>query len=517
MKSPRDSHGTSARATNDAVVWALLALAACAVHGRCLWFGFTDLDDVNLIVGDQAFLSRPGGLWRVFTRSYLHVVDSAHAYYRPLVTASYALDARWSGVRPLGYHLTNVLLHAAAGVLFFMLLRRYDIGRRISAAAALLFAVHPVLVPAVAWIPGRNDSLLAVFVLGAWLFFLQDRARCSLRTLAAHLALFALALLTKETAASLPFVCASHVALEPRTAARDTWRGMGRMSAGWFSILAMRAALQPSAPPATVRDVLSNLQILPEGLGMLALPWNLSAFADTRDRPLWPGLIAVAVLAAASVLVSGVRRRVVATGAAAFVLLSAPALFVPGVLTLDHRLYLPTCGALLACAEILRALMLEPRVLGAFASAGLTALSALTIAYEGVFRDGLAFARNAVAASPHSSLAHFCLGQAYQLANDDARALGEYRTALALGPAQIVHNNIAVIDMASGRWGEAENELRLELATNPRYGKALYNLGIVLRREGRFDEACDAEQQALRWEPENPRARRERDMACVRP
>jgi hypothetical protein len=128
----------------------LVALAALAVHAPAVTFGLTDLDDRDLIVDDSVFLAQPSSLWRVFGRAYLHVVDAGHAYYRPLVSLSYALDARWSGLDPRGYHVTNVALYAVASVLFYALVRTLEMGRAIAFIAALAFAVHPTLTSAAA-------------------------------------------------------------------------------------------------------------------------------------------------------------------------------------------------------------------------------------------------------------------------------------------------------------------------------------------------------------------------------
>jgi tetratricopeptide (TPR) repeat protein len=95
-----------------------------------------------------------------------------------------------------------------------------------------------------------------------------------------------------------------------------------------------------------------------------------------------------------------------------------------------------------------------------------------------------------------------------QIDGEDDRALAEYRTALALGPSQVVHNNIAVIEMARGQWSDAERDLRAELALNPEYGKAYGNLGIVLRHQGRLDEACAAAGEAVERDPEDEAWRR---------
>jgi tetratricopeptide (TPR) repeat protein len=496
---------------------ALVGLAALAVHARTLGFDFTGLDDRDLLVDDQPFLSHPSALWRVFSRSYMHVVDAGHAYYRPLVTASYALDAQWSGVRPLGYHLTNVALHVAASCLLLALLRRLALGRGAALAGAMVFAVHPALAPAVAWIPGRNDSLLAVFVLGAWLLFLRDRARPSWGARAGHLALFALALLTKETAVVLPLVCLAHVALlEPQAWARlRRPAALTGFAAAWGALVCARLLVHPGGGAATARDLAANLPLLEMSLGALVLPVRPTVLAVVGDLPLWPGVVALFGLAAATRLVAGVRLRVVALGAAVFVLFLAPSLAVPGTLVLGHRLYLPACGVLLVIAEIVRALALEPRVLAAWAGVTVATLALLTVAFEGAYRDRRSFAREAVAGSPGSALAHFCLGQSLQLDGDDDGALAEYRAALAIGPTEVAHNNIAVIAMRRARWAEAEQELRQELDLDPRYGRAYYNLGIVLRREDRPGEACAAEEQALALAPGDEAARQERDRDCA--
>jgi hypothetical protein len=494
-------------------VGATVAFVAIVVHARSVGFDYTYLDDRDLIVDDHAFLARPASWLRALTRPYMQVVDKEHSYYRPLVTLSYGLDAQWSGIRPFGYHLTNVGLHAIASLLFLSLLRRLaprSVSERdgpaaegsrwrvVTGAAALAFAVHPVLASDVAWIPGRNDTLLAIFALSSWQLFLADAAKPSWHYHVLHLVCFWLALLTKESAVAIPLVCVVHLALLDSDALVRSWRqgALWGWVAAWIASIGARLLVHPFSGGASAADLVHNLPALVTSLGQIVLPVNPSLLAVRADEPLWPGLGTASFVVLATRFTPGIRRRVVLLGASVFVLFLAPSLAVPGGLVQHGRLYLPACGALVMIAEIARALVRERGVLVAFAGVTVAALAAITMAYEGTFRDRRAFARAAVAAAPHSPLAHFCLGQNYQIDGDEDRALAEYRIALRLGAIYVVHNNIAVIDMANARWSAAEEELREELAADPRYARAYHNLGIVLRREGRLDEAEQADQRA---------------------
>jgi hypothetical protein len=381
------------------------------------------------------------------------------------------------------------------------LLRRLSLGYRVALLGSLAFAAHPVIASAVAWIPGRNDSLLGVLVVGSWLAFLRRRR-------ALHLLLFALALLTKETAVALPLVLGAHaLLLEPEL--RRT-RALGTHAAAWGVLVLARVLVHPPGTTPT----LANLSLLAGSLGKLVLPLRLSPIAVAQDVPAWPGLVAALGIGLATWLVPGVRKRVVALGAATFVAMLIPSLLLPGSLVVDSRLTLPAVGVIVMLAEIVRAAAPEGRLVLAFGGVAVVAMGAVSLGYEGAFRDGRSFAREAVAGSPHSALAHFCLGQSYQRGGDDDRALVEYREALALGPAEVVHNDIAVILMRRAQWADAESELREELAIQPRYGRAYYNLGIVLRREGRMAEACASEETAVELQPEDGAAREERERDC---
>src|ERR1700682_4667432 len=103
----------------------------------------------------------------------------------PLTWTSYSLDYVVWGLDPFGYHLTNLAIHSANAVLFFLIgvrllaaarptLRTEWLGLRLAAlTAALLFAVHPLRVESVAWATERRDVLCSFFYLLAILAYLH--------------------------------------------------------------------------------------------------------------------------------------------------------------------------------------------------------------------------------------------------------------------------------------------------------------------------------------------------------
>ncbi len=93
----------------------------------------------------------------------------------------------------LGYHLTNVALHAISACLVVSIIRRLALPG--AWLAGLIFALHPVCVEAVAWVSEQTSTLSGAFYLAAALVYLRfDQTRSSRHYLSALL-LFALALL----------------------------------------------------------------------------------------------------------------------------------------------------------------------------------------------------------------------------------------------------------------------------------------------------------------------------------
>ena len=98
-------------------------------------------------------------------------------YYRPVVSASYAIDYAIWGLDPYGFHLTNILIHIISSVLLFFILehlfRKNKKSVFFSFIGTMIFAVHTVHTEAVTWISGRTDSIVTLFFFASFLFYIK--------------------------------------------------------------------------------------------------------------------------------------------------------------------------------------------------------------------------------------------------------------------------------------------------------------------------------------------------------
>lgn len=130
-------------------------------------------------------------------------------YYRPVVIIYLMLMWKLFGAVAPGWHLFNLILHLLAVYFVFLVLERFTKDLRLSAIASFLFAVHPLRSESVAWVSGLTDILLAVFLVSSFYLYMRYRTEGRVKLLVVALALFMLAVFTKEPAVALPiFICA---------------------------------------------------------------------------------------------------------------------------------------------------------------------------------------------------------------------------------------------------------------------------------------------------------------------
>ena len=183
------------------VLCLLLTAVVLLAYSPVTHNGFLNYDDDTYITNNPHVRA---GLTRATLKWAFTTYDEAN--WHPLTWLSHALDCQLFGLNPAGPHFVNVLLHAANAVLLFLLLQSDTGFRWRSLMVAALFALHPINVESVAWAAERKNVLSMMFFLFALHAYVWYTRRPGLRRYAAVAFFFALALLSKPQAITLPFV-----------------------------------------------------------------------------------------------------------------------------------------------------------------------------------------------------------------------------------------------------------------------------------------------------------------------
>lgn len=504
------------RAAWLAAVAGLTALA----WSRSLGGSFLSLDDEAHLLLNAAW-REPGALRWMLGLNWVH--------WYPLTWASFALDHAAWGLRPFGFHLTNVLLHALnaalACALFERLLARGGAPRaslRAGAAfGALLFSLHPLRAESVAWVTERSDLLSGAFIMATALAWLDGRT-------GAAAALHALGLAAKAVGAPLPLV----LALLDRAGLGRPWPGARReardlapllllsLAVGAVNVAAQRAA-------GSLWSLASLGPLERAAVGGYGLWHGVAASLGLRapnaviamPRPLEPLSPRFLLPAAAVLLLSALAWRLrrsrpgFAAAWGAYLLLSAPLvgfLKTGPQLAADRYFYAAGLGLTALPAAGLAAALAGRRRRAAAAAAALllAALAARAWTRQADWLDSERLWLSVSREQPGNALAPHFLAVERLKAGDPGGAAALAARAVALDPEHAPSRNTLGNALSrAGRDAEALEHFDAAIRLDPARPEPRYNRALSLARLGRRAEALRAARELAAREPGLARAR----------
>jgi Flp pilus assembly protein TadD len=498
---------------------AAVAAAACAAYATSLRGAFL-FDDLPYIVDNPAVRR----LWPPTALTWNSL--------RPLTFYSFAVSHALSGYDVWAYHVMNLAVHVAAALALFGVARRALLLPRVGLAddeaaltafvVALLWSVHPLNTESVTYVIQRAESMAGCATLLALYGMLRSAATDDPRArrgwnAAAALAFYA-GLGSKETAVVAPalvYLCDALLVtgsfVEPLRRRRGLYLGLAApfvvVPALWLAFSPSRFdGLRPSPDSPATLDYLASqpavivaylrLVVWPAGLN-LDRGWNPDAH---RDAAPWAD---ACMLAALALTAEAVRRRAPAgfLPAAFFTCLAPSSSFHPlSDRMAEHRAYLAAaaCVALAVIAGRRALAFLGPtrRRIAAAAVVGAVAaaLAAATAARNLDYGDAVRMWTDAVAKAPENPRARYNLGCASLAAGgadaEDA-ALAAFGAATELRPSYpAAQNNIGVVLYRRGRFEEAAEHLRRACAGGAAPVEALRNCACALIELRRYDEAA---------------------------
>jgi tetratricopeptide (TPR) repeat protein len=523
----------------------LLAAAIVAItlltYLPTMWNGFIWDDDEY--VTNNSLLRTPNGLRRIWLDR-----RSTPQYY-PLVFTTFRIEHSLWGNDPAGYHVVNILLHAANALLLWRIL--VFLGVPGGWLAGLIFAVHPAHIESVAWVTERKNVLSGFFYLAAlWTalkFYLgEESGRRRWTAYGGALLLFVCALLSKTVTCSLPAAVAlvlwwkrgrvsrrEALTLLPFLAlgaalALNTARlentSIGAAGSDWNFSIVQRCLIAGRAP----WFYLSKLA-WPEPLIFIYPRWTVDSAAA------WQYLFPAATVAALAALwlLRGRIGRGPFAAAGFFVVSLAPALgffnvyFMRYSLVADHWQYLAMIGVVALAAGLL-AWVMERRgaqrtAAMAVAGALVLACGALTFRQTLIYHDEETLWRDTLAKNPkawiaHTNLAGLLIKKAMAPGADSASFLDEAgrrceEAMRDMDEAHVpkpcyaqVYVNRGLIHTVAQRYAEAIREYDQAIALNPNYPEAWFNRGTAYAIAGRLEEALSDLNQAIALKPYYPEA-----------
>lgn len=498
-------------------VAALVATVTLVAFRPAVSAGFLNWDDDLLLLENPNWRGfSPHNIAWMFKTTYM-------GPYQPLAWITYAIDDQLWGLRPEAFHATNLVLHTLTAAIFFLLARRlFRITTQaseplldlLSAAAALLFSVHPLRVESVAWITERRDVLCGVFFVAALLVYVraaEQQAKADRPRVVGPGCVFlvALAALSKGWAMTLPalmFVLDFYpLSRRPRT----SWR---RLIGEKLPILVIAALTAVIAYLGQRSGAWGPQQYAHRSVAeRIAQASNAILFYPMKT--LWPSnLLPIYELPGKIRLIdphyAGAAFAVLALTTAAWLARHRwPAALAAWLA------YLFTIAPFIGIAHAGNQIVADRYSYLSCLAFPLLAIGGLAIAARSSHLRVVTYAGCAASVVIIALLA----GQTWRLTTAWHDSLSLWRRAVAVNPQSWVSQcNLGDALRKSGAPSDARKHFEYAVAINPRAGIAWLNLGEILKGESRYPEAEAALTQAVQHHPEPALAHLQLGEICAR-
>lgn len=493
----------------------LLLLLGLLIYGSALPNPFI-WDDYELIIHNPHIRG-----WEYLPQLFTANVVENSSFYRPLQMLSYLLDEKVWGINPKGFHLTSILLHiATAGSLcwFVTVLTR---NRLTGMLTAVLFLIHPVHNEAVAYVSGRAEPLVGLFLLLCFTLYLKYLDSERLTHYLLCILCFIGALFSKEAAVVLPLLMgAYHLCFRRRWNAELL--GMLSVLAGGYILLRLFNVVGVADMHEKTNTIL--LQRLPgtfaaQGMYLKLLLWPRDLFMGYgqklfvwSDLRVWSGLLILLVLGVGAVWARG-RKPILSFFLAWYLIGLVPVmnLYPVNAYMAEHWLYIPAMGLLaLAAHGMVRWLTVagkwRPLALGSLTI--VLAMLSLTAYRQNFFwRDPVGFYQRIVSINPEFTKAYNNLGKILSQQGRYQEAAKYFQRSIEVDPRFVKgYHNYAVCMAKLGRFEEAAGYYQKALSVRPDFAPTYNNLGALYIDAGDYDKAEQFVQRALSLHPDMPKA-----------
>lgn len=499
--------------TRRGVAWVMAAVVVLSflLYLPTIRYDFV-WDDTSLITNNR--LLAGSAAWQLLGQAFWQGAPEtpdgpALLYYRPLTTFSFWADLKLAGPNPWYFHLVNIILNAlAAGVVALIIWELLHSGVW-AGLGGLLFAANPAHVESAAFISGRTDILLTLFIGIAAFALVRSLRKRDIRWWALVPPCFFLGLLCKETAILFPVLVALAPLLTQTSYDRRYWVLAAATLLVASGYLLLRAVVLGQHSGLPLNGFVETVNTL--GLYVRAFFWpvahKVKIPADPGFAILTPNAIA-ALLFIVTIPLAAVRRRfwVSLLGYTWALLFLLPVTVLDiGPQAAERLLYLPSAGLVIVVITILSRLLHTRLLLRRIAGTGLVLVIIAcgwdTLRRSRVWRDEATLFSTMTREAPRAPSGYANLAHAIRLTHPDS-AIRLYNRALAMDQGYVrVHVDLGVLLGRQADFRQAIHHLRLADELRPNSAQILNNLGLAFLAWGKHDSAVAYLGRAAAIEP----------------
>jgi len=450
--------------------WLLLILIPVITYIGVVKLDYTCIDDTTFIIDHKAYNQDFSNVFTAFRQGLFQPADkSQYDYYRPLFLVDMIVEYHLFGDHATGYHLTNLLFHILTVLLLFLFLKKTGIEETNALVLSLVFAVHPALSMAVAWIPGRNDMILMIFLLAGMIFTIRYIQKAKTVDYGLQLLFLLLALFTKETAVIIPVLAFILCYLVFKVRGKPIVylvTGWGLAIVFWFLMESVVKQYGNQLPVSQMLEsAVGRVPALLQYLGKIFFPFNLSVHPVLEEITIWWGVLAFLLLGALIFWSGSLAKPLTILGITWFLLFTLPVLAVPRAfndLLYEHRLYIPFVGILLIISQTrLFSTSIDKRYLWIISGILILVMGASSFIRAGYFKSPLDYWSRSVEETPGNAYSKMMMAT---WTKDEVIQENLFRQARAIDSTmKDINLYLAKIAYRKKQVAEAKRLLNLEL------------------------------------------------------
>tara|TARA_B100000315_G_scaffold246044_1_gene272863 strand:+ start:1713 stop:3224 length:1512 start_codon:yes stop_codon:yes gene_type:complete len=438
------------------------------------FFSYTNIYQNNYVWDDLHFIKDnrfiQGFHKEIFTMPIGAGAGPVNRFYRPMQQVAYATVYSLFGPNLGGYHFLSVFFHVGSAVLLFILIKKLFNKELLAFLTSLLWVIHPIHTESVTYMSGLSAPMMVFFGLASFLSYIYFREKKKAQFLIISVALFILALLSKEIIVTLPLLLIAYELTVKRSKLHKL-----KNSAPYFiiiffyfilrSILNINSFVHENFYIGVIPRILTFLNSLLTYYKLLIIPKNLHLdyevpFLNSLTIPVLLSIIIIGLLAYLGYFYNKKGKSELSFGILWFFIAFIPMSGVIRVnnLFFEHWLYLPSIGFFLVLSYlILKVFEYHKILLPSFIIAVVIILVTITLQQNVIWKD--------------------------------AESLYTHTLKFEKGTAR-VHNNLGNILIARNKLTEAEHHLLTSINLSKQYRmQSYYNLGRLYFKQGKFNQS----------------------------